>query len=224
VDHESRSGVSSEKKRRDALITLAQTQPTWALGCADEVWWSRVSAVVADTWSDPDQPARVADQDLPKDDPDPAALACYGLLLRHLPHPAAPDAEQMWLRFVDGRPVSGITTQFLDWCCTQLVPQGLTTLVLVWDNASWHTSNLVRTWVRAHNRQVQQEHRGVRIVPCWLPSRSPWLNPIEPKWLHGRRAVTEPARLLTGQDLADRVCAYYGCIHEEHLSISEQAA
>ncbi len=208
------------------MITLAQTQPTWALGFTDEVWWSRVSAVVAETWSGPDQPARVTDQALPKDDPDPAALACYGILLRHLPHQTTPDAEQMLLRFVDGRPVSMITTQFLDWCCTQLAKQSVTTLVLVWDNAPWHTSKMVRTWLRDHNAAVQQERNGVRIVPCWLPSKRPWLNPIEPKWLHGRRAVAEPARLLSGQDLAERVCAYYGCTHEEHLaySISEQAA
>jgi hypothetical protein len=30
-----------------------------------------------------------------------------------------------------------------------------------------------------------------------LPTKSPWLNPIEPKWVHGNPAVAEPARLLS---------------------------
>jgi hypothetical protein len=27
---------------------------------------------------------------------------------------------------------------------------------------------------------------------CRLPVKSPWLNPIEPRWLHGKRAIVEP--------------------------------
>jgi transposase len=97
-------------------------------------------------------------------------------------------------------------------------------LLLVWDNASWHTSQEVRSWLRTHNRHVKQTGRGVRIVACRLPSKSPWLNPIEPKWVHGKRAVVEPARVLTAQEVAARVCAYYACAYEAHLSISEKAA
>ncbi len=71
---------------------------------------------------------------------------------------------------------------------------------------------------------MKQSGEGVRIVACLLPSKSPWLNPIEPKWMHGKRAVLEPARVLSEQELADRVCADYGCEHETHLSIPEKAA
>ena len=52
---------------------------------------------------------------------------------------------------------------------------------------------------------------GARIVVCPLPSKSPWLNPIEPKWVHGKRAVAEPDRLLSAAELEARVYAYYGC-------------
>jgi transposase len=97
-------------------------------------------------------------------------------------------------------------------------------LLLVWDNASWHTSQRVRTWIGDHNRQVKQQGGGVRILPCRLPSKSPWLNPIEPKWVHGKRAVMEPACILPAQELADRSWAYYGCVHEAHLSVSETVA
>ena len=82
----------------------------------------------------------------------------------------------------------------------------------------------MRTWIRQHNRHVKAGGARVRIVPCVLPSKSPWLNPIEPKWGHGKRAVLEPARILTVQELGDRVCAYYGCPHDAHLAISEKAA
>ena len=109
----------------------------------------------------------------------------------------------MLLRFVDGRPVSGITTQFLDWCCERLAAQGKTALLLVWDNASWHVSGRVRASIKAHNRRVKREG-GVRIVVCWLPVKAPWLNAIEPKWVHGKRAITEPERKLTGAEVIQR--------------------
>jgi hypothetical protein len=124
---------------------------------------------------------------------------------------------------VDGRPVSAITIPFLADCCTELAARGMTALLLIWDNASWHISRAVKGWIRAHNRQVKQEGRGVRIIVCQLPVKAPWLNPIEPKWVHGKRAVVEPARLLTAAELEERVCAYFGCHRQEHL-IAQQAA
>ena len=69
-------------------------------------------------------------------------------------------------------------------------------LLLVWDNASWHKSHQVREWIIVHNRQVKASERGVRIVPCPLPIKSPWLKAIEPQWIHSKRKVVEPDRLL----------------------------
>jgi transposase len=80
---------------------------------------------------------------------------------------------------------------------------------LVWDNASWHISREVRDWIRRHNREVKRTGHGCRLLVCRLPSRSPWLNPIEPKWVHGKRAVAEPERQLTGAELKERLCDYY---------------
>src|SRR5689334_20494029 len=113
-------------------------------------------------WTD-DAPLRLVEPTVPRDDPDPKALACYGLLLRP---PAAPEA--LWLRFVDGRPISVLTEQFLAWCCDRVAATGATTLVLVWDNASWHGSARVRRWLGEHNYQVHRAN-GVRIIPCFLP-------------------------------------------------------
>jgi DDE superfamily endonuclease len=159
---------------------------------------------------------RLLEKEARKDDPEPKALSCYGLYL--------PEVGETWLRFVDGRPVSTITTQFLQWSCYRLEARGKKALLLIWDNASWHKSHQVRNWIAAHNREFKSSGRGVRIVPCFLPKKSPWLNAIEPKWIHGKRKVVEPERLLGAYELADRVCAIFGCVHEEHLSIPQEVA
>ncbi len=91
-----------------------------------------------------------------KDDPDPKALACYGLLVRS--YPAGQERQQeLWLRFCDGNPESTYTIAFLEWCCRELAAQGKRVWVLFWDHASWHVGQAVRSWIRAHNRQVKQE-------------------------------------------------------------------
>ena len=111
-----------KKVRRDRLIRLAASHPTWVLGFQDEVWWSRLARPSLQTWAEEDDYLRLVEQAVAKDDPDPKALACYGLLLRA--DPTAEDAaDQMWLRFVDGRPVSPVTIDYLDWCCQQ-APRG----------------------------------------------------------------------------------------------------
>lgn len=127
--------------------------------------------------------------------------------------------EQVWLRFVDGRPVSAITEQFLAWRCARLQALGVPVWTLIWDNASWRVSKAVRAWLRAHNRAVKQRGSGVRVLVCYLPVKSLWLNLIEPKWVHSKRAIVEPTRLLSAQEVADRVCAYHGCSHEPHLAL-----
>jgi hypothetical protein len=163
---------------------------------------------------------RLVEQAVAKDDPDPKALACYGLYLR----PPAGAPGRMLLRFVDGRPVSAVTVAFLEWCAQELSAEGKKALLLIWDNAPWHVSKEVRAWIRAHNREVKRTGRGVRILACYLPTKSPWLNAIEPKWVHGKRATVEPARLLTADELIDRVCAYYDCPRHPNLSLTNIAA
>jgi hypothetical protein len=190
------------------LIRLAEAHAAWVLGYVDEVWWSRLAQPRLHPWSE-DEPLHLMEQAPDKHDPDPKAVACYGVL--------RPDTQQIWLRFVEGRPVSALTTQFLAWGCEQLYAEGKKAWLLVWDNASWLLSAEVRNWIRAHNRLARQSG-GVRLLVCQLPSRSPWLNPIEPRWMHGKRAVAEPERKLTAQELTQRVCDYYGFTLLPHLS------
>lgn len=199
---------------------MVQGHAEWALGFQDETWWSRYERPTMNAWAKQDQPLRLVEQSVPKGDTDPKALACYGLLV-FCPADAGHLPEQVWLRFVDGRPVSAVTTQFLAWCCDKLVGAGKTALVMIWDNAAWHTSKAVRQWIRQHNREVKQSRKGVRILPCYLPSKSPWLNPIEPRWMHAKRNILEPERTLGVDEMAQRVCDHFQCTHELRLSVPD---
>jgi DDE superfamily endonuclease len=189
-------------------MRLVAQHPDWVLGFADETWWSRLSHPALHSWTE-GKPLRLVEQALPKGDAEPKALCCYGLLRT--------DTHAIWLRFVDGRPVSHVTTAFLAWLCQRLAAEQKRILVLLWDNASWHISREVRLWVRAHNQQVKR-YGGVRLLTWCLPIKSPWLNPIEPHWVHGKRATIEPAGLLSATEIITRICAYFGCDHVEHLT------
>ncbi len=121
----------------------------------------------------------------------------------------------MMLRFVEGRAVSGVTVDYLEWVCERLAEEGKKVLLLIWDNAGWHVSKEVRAWIRSHNRAAREVQKkggsAVRIMPFWLPVKSPWLNAIEPKWLHGKKAIAEPQRRLSSEEVRTRVYAYFRC-------------
>jgi DDE superfamily endonuclease len=207
LDHQPGPGVRAKKQARDRLIRRAAAHPDWVLGFADETWWSRLAQPQLHAWTG-EQPLHLHPGEVGRDDPDPKALSCYGLLRT--------DTQRVWVRFVDGRPVSQVTEDFLEWVADRLAAEGKTALLLVWDNASWHISQRVRSWIKARNRRVKPQG-GVRIVVCRLPVKSPWLNPIEPRWMHGKKAIVEPERVLTAQEVEVRVCTYYGGDHQEHL-------
>lgn len=150
---------------------------------------------------------RLIEKTRAKADTDPKAIACYGMFRA--------DTERMMLRFVDGRPVSGVTIEFLKWVVATLAAEGKRVFVLVWDNASWHISKAVRRWIRDHNREAKREG-GVRVLECRLPVKSPWLNPIEPRWMHAKKAIVEPARTLSAKELMARIRDYFECEHVAH--------
>ena len=193
--------MTVREKARDRLIRLAAAHPDWVLGYQDETWWSRLALPRMHAWTGAG-PLRLVERDVPRSDPDPKALSCYGVLRQ--------DTGAMLLRFVRGRPVSQVTEDFLGWVCDRLSAEGKAALLLVWDNASWHISRRVRAWIKARNVRAKAAG-GVRIVACPLPVKAPWLNSIEPKWAHGKTAIVEPDRLLTADEVKDRVFAYYGC-------------
>lgn len=190
-----------KKARRDRFIRLASKHPEWVLGFLDEVWWSRVARPPLRAWSAGD-PLKLHVLARPEDDPDPVAICCYGMLRQ--------DTDKVMLRFVEGRPVGDVTAQFLAWLCEELEAEGKTRLIVVWDDASWHSGGPVPGWVAEHNRVVKH-NGGVEIVLCPLPVKSPWLNNIEMRWGPAKRAILEPDRLLTAQEVVARVCEHFGC-------------
>jgi hypothetical protein len=204
------------------LKRLAEAHPDWVLGYEDETWWSRLAVPATHAWTG-DGCLRLKQKTVPKDDPDPKALACFGTLM-YLHQADGSLREEIWLRFAAGQPESELTIGFLQWCCAKLAAAGKKAWLLVWDQASWHISKRVRNWIREHNRRVKATGQGVRILACVLPIKSPWLNPLEPHWRHGKRQVVEPERLLPARELEDRVYAYFGCTPEEHLVIPKNVS
>ena|SRR5690348_4479645 len=91
-----------EKNWRDRLIGLAARHPDWVVGYVDEVWWSRLAQPAMHAWGGT---LRLHAKARAKDDAQPKALAGSGLLRT--------DQDRVLLRFVEGRPVSRVTTDFL---------------------------------------------------------------------------------------------------------------
>jgi hypothetical protein len=148
--------------------------------------------------------ARLQELTWTKAAPDPNALACDGLLVRRV----QPPVEPLPRRCVAGRPVRAVTLDVLGWCGARLAAPGMTALLLIGDHASWHTRQAVRSWSRPHHQWVHRHQRGVRSIAGGRPVTSPWLHPLEPKGVHGTRAVSEPQRLLSAAELEARVCLY----------------
>src|SRR5262245_57225321 len=105
----------------------------------------------------------------------------------------------MLLRCVHGRPVSHVTCASLAWVADRRAQDGKQAFRMIWDNASWHRRKSVRQWRKAHKQRVKRDG-GCRLIIGPLPSTSPWLTPIEPRWVHGKRALMEPTRLLAAQE------------------------
>ena len=192
------------------------------MGFQDEVWWSRVTQPNLHAWADADAPLLLVAQTAAKDDPDRKALACYGLLVSC---PAAPDtlSEQVWLRFVEERPVQACHDAAPGWCCDKLakllkgVVDDLEQCLVAYQSRG--------AQLAARAQPDRQGARHGRSHRRWRPAQQKpvALDRIELHWMHGKRKVVEPARLLTAKELAERVCAHFGCEHEDHLAVTEKA-
>ena len=84
------------------------------------------------------------------------------------------------------------------------------TVYIAWDNTSVHEDDEVEAVVRA---------AAGRLVLFYLPTYSPWLNPIEMLWRHFRREVTHcelfetlQALLVAAQNFFDRYNQQPACI------------
>lgn len=86
-------------------------------------------------------------------------------------------------------------------------------MYVAWDNSSTHEDDEVEAGVRA---------AAGRLILLYLPTYSPWLNPIEMLWRHFRREVTHcklfvsvKALIQAAQDFFDR----YNTTPKQVLSI-----
>ncbi len=93
-----------------------------------EAWWSRVSQLNLHSWSEQGEPLRLQELAVDKNDPDRHPRW-------HVTECSLRRRDRLHLRFVSGRPVSQVTTDFLEWLCEQVHAQGKRVLLLIWDNA-----------------------------------------------------------------------------------------
>jgi len=140
---------------------------------------------------------RLIEQAAEKDQP--KAIACYGLDMRKQ------EEEAVWIRFVAGNPNSSKTIEFLKWALEKTDEKGISVLLMLWDHASWHKSKMVSKWISTHNQSVKKSGQGTRLLAVLLPKKSPWLNPIEPRWIHAKRKIMEPDRKLSIEEIQERV-------------------
>jgi transposase len=129
------------------------------------------------------------------------AIACYGAV--------CDQTKEHFFCFADGQPNSEKSIAFLSTLLAVAKARCQRVLVVIWDRATWHLSKKLIRWVRQHNRQAKQEDQGVRLLTCLLPTKSPWLNPMEPIWLHAKRKVVEPDGDLSVKVLKERLCSHF---------------
>lgn len=165
----------------------------------DESWFSRFEQPRVRAWSEGKALAMVQ-REARKQEAD-KALACYGAV-RH-------DTQQVCFSFSATRPVSETTWAFIQSLLEVARREGKRVLVMIWDNAGWHLSKRLRQWIRQHNRQAKTTG-DVRLLTHLLPVKSPWLNPIEPHWVHAKRAICEPDGDLSVEETKRRLCAHFG--------------
>ena len=109
---------------------------------------------------------------------------------------------------VTGQPDSHQTLVFLLALLDIARREAKRVVVLIWDNASWHKSKSVGQWIRAYNQRAKREG-DVRLLVFRLPTKSPWLNPMEPRWVHAKRQVCESADDLTACELQRRLYCHF---------------
>lgn len=191
----------SKKKRRDHLVRWVRSRRDALLVWEDECWFSRFAQPTVKTWAERTQPLRLAQRTPSAQVPD-KALACYGAL--------RDDTRQVYLHFAWGQPDSQATIDYLQRLLALARELRKQYLVIIWDNASWHLSRRVRAWLK-HYRQQAKTTGGVRLLVCYLPSKSPWLNPIESRWTHAKRQTLEPSPLpLLPHQLRHHLFHYFG--------------
>jgi transposase len=150
-------------------------------------------------WMNREQPLKLVQLTPPPGTQD-KALSCFGAVCGEL--------DELFLDFAAGHPNSEQMWAFIINLLALARRLERKVLVLIWDNAPWHTSKRIMQWIRWYN-QAAKYTGDVRLLVFWLPVKSPWLNPIEPHWGHAKKHVCEPDGELDANELKRRICAYF---------------
>jgi len=177
-----------KKARRDNILAWARQDPSIIVVYQDESWFSGNPKPVGQ-YGRAGHPADAAlDKPAHKFKGAWVLYAAYEALTGHVQRAYAPRCNQTYVR------------QQLEALLAQYQAAGKRVLVVIWDNASWHTAKALRRWYYRYNQQAKREGL-IRLLLVALPSRSPWLNPLEPvfgqakRHVVGGRAVPQPSQL-----------------------------
>ncbi len=177
-----------KKARRDRLLEAAKQDPSIIVVFQDESWFSGNPKAVRG-YGRPDHPEDSAVEQLPHKIKGAWVLyAAYEALTGHVHRYYAPRCNQTQVR------------RQLETLLEHYQATGQRALIVIWDNASWHTAKALRRWYTRYNLKAKRQGK-IRMLIVRLPSRSPWLNPIEPVFgqakrrIVGRRLVRQPSRL-----------------------------
>lgn len=165
----------------------------------DECWFSRFAQPNAFAWAEPGKEVRLVQRTPPPQEPQ-KALACFGAVRQ--------DTQETVLYFADGQPNSEFMWLFIIALLALARAEMKKVVVLLWDNASWHKSQRLRQWIRTYNRAAKQTGEP-RLLTWLLPQQSPWLNPIEPRWIHAKQVVCEPDGELSSAELKRRLGIHF---------------
>jgi hypothetical protein len=153
------------KRQRDRLLTMAREAPDGAAVWLDQSWFVRWPYRFW-AWAAADDPPRVAQRWNEAVD----TTALYAAL--------DDETQEAFLSWAEGQPNSEVTKEFLEELMAYWTEKGKRFIVLLWDKAPWHTSGSTRQWIRDYNRRAKQEGL-TRLIMHHLPTRSPWLMPLE---------------------------------------------
>ena len=153
------------KRQRDRLLVLARNAPDGAAVWLDQSWFVRWPYRFW-AWARGDDPPRVAQRW--NEQVDTAAI--YAAM--------DDETQEAFLSWAEGQPNSEVTVEYLEALMRYWTQKGKRFIALFWDKASWHTSHRTRGWIREYNRRAKREGL-TRLIVCYLPTRSPWLMPLE---------------------------------------------
>lgn len=193
------------KSQRDRLLALARASPQGAAVWLDQSWFVRWPYRFW-AWSAKDALPRVAKRWTEAVD----TTAVYAAL--------DDETQESFLSWVQEQPNSEVTVDFLESLMSYWTTRDKHFIVLFWDKASWHTSKRTRQWIRDYNQRAKQTGL-TRLIVCQLPSRSPWLMPLESVFGWIKHQMLGDRSFET---VAELQAAVETCFHQRTTSAKER--